>query len=107
MARYLVYPHRDFYNDLYRQLDAQRGVLPSRDEFLEGDLYALGTHVADVWEQAPEIIPGRADYRLVEYTDITGARYAVTVWLNRVGRVLVMRHVEITPMPPESDEEDW
>ena len=66
-ARRDVRPTRDFYLDLDRQLSDRRGPRgePSRTDFQTHDLLLIFDRFATGWDQLPQLISGRDDYRVL------------------------------------------
>jgi hypothetical protein len=62
-----VRPTRDFFEDLYRQLPAERGEdgTPSRLDFELYELVPIFDRFAIGWDDLPALIPGRGDYRVL------------------------------------------
>ena len=56
-----------FFEDLDRQLGAERGPdgQPSTNDFQVFDLFRIVETFATQFDELPELIPGRADYRIV------------------------------------------
>jgi hypothetical protein len=55
--------------------------------------------VQETWDEASPL-PGRGDYREMQYVDMTGVGYRVTAWRHRTTGVLEMRNAVITAGPP-------
>lgn len=70
---------RDFFLDLARQLPERRGLAgqPSRIDFETHDLQMIVGRFAADWDDLPELIPGRADYRVLISV---GVRSAPSPW---------------------------
>jgi hypothetical protein len=62
-----VRPTRDFYLAAERQLPAERGLTgqPSRADFQFHELVPIFTRFATGWEDVPQLVPGRDDYRVL------------------------------------------
>lgn len=65
--RRLVRPTTDFFGDLDRQLPAERAAdgRPSRTDFQTYELFSIIDRFATGFEDLPELIPGRPQYRLL------------------------------------------
>lgn len=65
--RRLVRPTTDFFQDLDRQLPAERGPdgRPSRADFQAYELFSIIDRFATGFDDLPELISGRPQYRLL------------------------------------------
>jgi hypothetical protein len=68
-----------FFEDLDRQLGPERGSLgqPSAADFQASELVEIVDRFATGFEQLPELIVGRSDYRLLMSTGILVRAYTV------------------------------
>ena len=71
--RWVVRATRDFFEDLDRQLSPERGPKgePSRVDFEAYELLPIVERFATGWDELPELIAGRPEYRIL----ITGGRF--------------------------------
>ena len=78
-----------FFEDLDRQLGAERGPdgQPSTNDFQVFDLFRIVETFATQFDELAELIPGRADYRIVIGVGVVVARFAVIGQLARDGAV--------------------
>lgn len=74
-----VRPLRDFYLDLQNHLLAERGEdgRPSRLDFQVYELAAILHRFSTGWDDLPQVIPGRADYRVLISAGSLVRSYAV------------------------------
>jgi hypothetical protein len=78
-----------FFEDLDRLLVAERGPdgQPSTNDFQVFDLFRIVETFATQFDELPELIPGRADYRIVISVGVVVARFAVIGQLAPDGAV--------------------
>lgn len=78
-----------FFGDLDRQLGTERGPdgQPSTNDFQVFDLFRIVETFATQFEELPELILGRADYRIVIGVGVVVARFAVIGQLAPDGAV--------------------
>ena len=88
-ARRTVRASPRFFQDLDRQLPAERGPdgEPSTNDFQVLDLLRIVDEFATRWDDLPELIPGRADYRILLATGNVVARFAMIAQLAQDGAV--------------------
>lgn len=97
-ARRDVRPTSDFFDDLHRQLPAERGEdgSLSRTDFELYELLAILDRFATGWEDLPPLIPGRDDYRVLIATGRLVRAYAVHGQLAADGVVeLVFLRIDV------------
>jgi hypothetical protein len=92
-ARRDVRPTRDFFLDLDRQLPAQRGPRgePSRTDFQTHDLLLIIDRFATGWDDLPQLIPGRDDYRVLISAGVLVRALAVEAQLAPDGVIELVR----------------
>jgi hypothetical protein len=78
-----------FFNDLDRQLPAERGPNgePSANDFQVLDLLRIVEEFATRWDELPELLHGRSDYRILLATGNVVARFAVIAQLATDGAI--------------------
>lgn len=79
-GRRTVRTTQQFFEDLDRQLPAERGPHgePSIHDFQVYELLRIVEQFAVEWDTLTELIPGRADYRIVVAAGLLVPRFAVT-----------------------------
>lgn len=79
----------DFFEDLDRQLPPERGPNgePSVNDFQVLELLRIVDRFATGFDDMPELIPGRTDYRVLISTGLLVGRLAVVGQLARDGAV--------------------
>jgi hypothetical protein len=87
--RYQIRATLEFFQDLDRQLGSERGPdgQPSTNDFQSFELLELIEKFASGFDELPELIPGRADYRLLISTGILVRGYSVIGQLAQDGAV--------------------
>ena len=82
-----------FFQDLDRQLGTERGPdgASSTNDFQVFDLFRIVETFATQFDELPELIPGRIDYRIVIGVGVVVARFAVIGQLTRDGAVELVR----------------
>ena len=82
-----------FFEDLDRQLGAERGPdgQPSTNDFQVFDLFRIVETFATQFDELPELIRGRADYRIVIGVGVVVARFAVIGQLAPDGAVELLQ----------------
>jgi hypothetical protein len=87
--RRLVRATLEFFQDLDRQLGAERGLngQPSTNDFHVLDLLRIIERFATEFESLPELISGRSDYRVLVGTGFVVAGYLVVGQLASDGAV--------------------
>ena len=98
-ARRTVRATAGFFGDLDRQLPAERGPggEPSANDFQVFELLRIVEHFATGFDELPELIPGRPDYRVLISTGMLVQRFAVVGQLAPDGAVeLVSLVIDIT-----------
>lgn len=88
-ARRTVRATADFFADLDRQLRSERGPHgePSTNDFQTLELLQIVERFATGFDDLPELIPGRSDYRILVSTGVLVSRYAVVGQVARDGAV--------------------
>jgi hypothetical protein len=88
-ARRVVRATADFFHDLDRQLRPERGPegQPSANDFQVFELIRIVDRFATGFDDLPELIPGRPDYRLLISTGMLVPRFAVVGQLAADGAV--------------------
>lgn len=78
-----------FFRDLVRQLAAERppGGRPVGNDFRVFQLVRIVERFATGFDDLPELIPGRRDYRVLEATGTIAAQFTVVGQLDRDGAV--------------------
>lgn len=97
-ARRTVRATASFFADLDRQLPAERGSRgePSANDFQVFELIRIVDHFATSFDELPELIPGRPDYRILISTGMLVPRFAVVGQLAPDGSVeLVQLDIDI------------
>lgn len=103
-----VRPTRQFYADLHRQLPAERGEdgTPSRVDFELYDLVDILNTFAQDWDELPQLIPGRSDYRILITSGVLVAGYSVQALLNRDEVIeLISLGIDLRPLPGPDDHD--
>ena len=104
-----VRPTRRFWDDLHRQLGAERGPggEPSRIDFELHDLVTIFEVLTTRWDELPQFIPGRADYRVLIARGVLVRAYSVYAGLTRDGAVeLLSLEIDTSwPVDPAADED--
>lgn len=98
-ARRVVRATASFFEDLDRQLPTERGRQgePSVHDFQVFELIRIVDHFATAFDDIPELIPGRADYRVLISAGMLVARFAVVGQVAPDGAVeLVQLDIELT-----------
>ncbi|MDE0237534.1 MAG: hypothetical protein OXN95_09960 [bacterium] len=88
----------DFFRDLDRALPTQRGSAgqPSVIDFQSLELLRIVEHFAVLFDELPELLPGRADYRLLIAAGMLVPRFSVIGQLAADGAVeLVQLEIDI------------
>lgn len=82
-------PLASFFDDLDRQLRSERGPNgePSTNDFQALELIRIVDWFAAGFDDLPELIPGRADYRILIATGVLVPRFAVVGQLAHDGAV--------------------
>jgi hypothetical protein len=103
-----VRPTRQFYNDLHRQLGPERGPAgePSRIDFELYDLLMIFEVFSKRWEELPEFIPGRPQYRVLINPGVLVRSYRVYAALTADGSVELLSLRIDTSWPEDPEEED-
>ena len=88
-ARRVVRAAAGFFEDLDRHLPAERGRdgQPSAHDFQVFELIRIVDHFATTFDDLPDLIPGRADYRVSIAAGVLVARFAVVGQLAPDGAV--------------------
>lgn len=88
-ARRVVRATASFFEDLDRQLPAERGRegQPSAHDFQVFELIRIVDHFATSFDELPELILGRADYRVLISAGMLVARFAAVGQLAPDGAV--------------------
>ena len=97
-ARRIVRATADFFQDLDRQLRPERGPdgEPSANDFQVFELIRIVDQFATGFDELPELIPGRPDYRLLISAGMLVPRFAVVGQLAADGAVeLVQLDLEL------------
>jgi hypothetical protein len=100
-------PLPDFFVCLGAQLADERGPHgePSRSGFLSLELPEIMEAFATGWDDLPQQVPGRADYRILIGAGRLVPSYAVEAQLSPSGPIgLVGLHLHLT-WPPGPDED--
>ena len=102
-----VRPTRRFWEDLHRQLGPDRGPdgEPSSVDFELHDLITIFDLFASRWDDLPEFIRGRPDYRVLIAPGVLVRAYSVYAGLARDGAVELLS-LDIDTSWPEDPEED-
>lgn len=87
-----------FFEDLDRQLPSERGPdgEPSTNDFQTYELLEIVDEFAEGFDQLPELIMGRPEYRILISTGMLVARYAVVGQLAPDGAVELIQ-LDIDP----------
>jgi hypothetical protein len=103
-----VRPTRRFYDDLHRQLGPERGPAgePSRIDFELHDLVMIFEVFASQWDELPEFIPGRPDYRVLIAPGVLVRAYSVYGGLTLDGAVELLSLEIDTSWSDDVDDED-
>jgi hypothetical protein len=103
-----VRPTRRFYNDLHRQLGPERGPggEPSRVDFELYDLVMIFEVFATRWDELPEFIRGRPQYRVLIAPGVLVRAYTVYAALTRDGAIELLSLGIDTSWPDDPDEGD-
>jgi len=99
-ARRVVRATASFFEDLDRQLGAERGTSgePSSNDFQVFDLLRIVDWFATSFDDLPELIPGRPDYRILISVGMLVPRVAVLGQLAPDGAVeLVQLDLDLDP----------
>ena len=88
-ARRIVRATESFFKDLDRQLQSERGPNgePSTNDFQVFELLRIVDRFATNFEDLPELIPGRSDYRVLLSTGMLVHAFAVVGQLAPDGAV--------------------
>jgi hypothetical protein len=88
-ARRIVRATADFFQDLDRQLRPERDPAgePSANDFQVYELIRIVDRFATGFDELPELIPGRPDYRLLISAGMLVPRFAVVGQLAADGAV--------------------
>lgn len=103
MTRRTVRAAPDFFAHLDRQLGAQRGPAgePSAADFQAYELLPIVEEFASHWDELPELIPGRPDYRLLIKTGRLIPMISIVGQLAPDGAIdLTEVHLDLTPPTP-------
>lgn len=106
-ARREVRATADFFEQLDRQLRPQRGPdgEPSTIDFQTFELLAIVERFATGWDELPELIPGRSDYRILISAGVLVQAFAVTGQLAPDGAVeLVQIDIDTTVDRPADED---
>ena len=98
----------DLFDQLARMLPQERGAdgTPSVADFVHSDLVRIHDHFAHHWDDLPQPIRGRPDYRLHIGRGTYVASYAVAGQLAPDGWIeLVQIEIQRHPSDPEPDDE--
>jgi hypothetical protein len=98
-ARRVVRATADFFQDLDRQLRPERGPAgqPSANDFQVFELIRIVDRFATGFDELPEFIRGRPDYRILISAGMLVARFAVVGQLAADGAVeLVQLDLDLT-----------
>ena len=90
---------RRFFEDLDRQLPSERGPNgePSTNDFQTYELLEIVDEFAEDFDQLPELIVGRPEYRILISTGMLVARYSVVGQLAADGAVeLIKLDIDLT-----------
>ena len=107
-ARRRVRPTPEFFQDLDRQLPAERGPggIPSRTDFQAYELFSIVERFATGFDDLPELISGRSDYRVLVAVGTIVAAVSVLGQLAPDGTVeLVGLKIDLQPLWPEPDDD--
>lgn len=88
----------EFFQDLDRQLGGERGPSgePSTNDFQTFELLEIVQRFASGFDDLPELIPGRRDYRVLISTGVLVRAYSVVGQLGRDGAVeLVSLEIDV------------
>jgi hypothetical protein len=101
-ARRIVRATADFFQDLDRQLRPERGPAgkPSANDFQVYELIRIVDRCATGFDELPELIPGRPDYRLLISAGMLVPRFAV------VGQLAADGAVELVQLDLDLSNED-
>ncbi len=101
-ARRIVRATADFFQDLDRQLRPERGPAgePSANDFQVFELIRIVDRFATGFDELPELIPGRSDYRLLISAGMLVTRFAV------VGQLAADGAVELVQLDLDLADED-
>ena len=102
-----VRPLPEFFASLDEQLSDERGRHgePSRYDFLSLELPEIMEAFATGWEDLPEQIPGRSDYRVLIDAGRLVAAYSVEAQLAPSGVIELLR-VDLQLAWPDTSEDD-
>ena len=91
-----------FFEDLDRQLPAERGPSgePSTNDFQAFELLRIVDEFATGWDELPELIAGRPDYRLLVGSGVLVAGFSV------IGQLASDGAVELVQLDID-DELEW
>jgi len=105
-----VRPLPEFFRSLDEQLTDERGPQgePSRYDFLSLELPEIIEAFATGWDDLPQQIPGRPDYRILIGTGRLVPAYSVEAQFTRTGTIEMVRvRLELTwPTAPDDDTAD-
>jgi hypothetical protein len=96
-ARRTVRATATFFEDVDRQLPPERGPNgePSANDFEVFELLRIVEQFATNFDELPELIPGRPDYRILISAGLLVAHFAVIAQLASDGAVeLIQLHVD-------------
>lgn len=91
-----------FFRDLDRHLGSERGPHgePSTSDFQAFELLRIVERFATAWDDLPELLPGRPDYRVLIETGILVAATAVVGQLAPDGAIeLVQLDIDVGASP--------
>lgn len=105
--KYYVRVMDDLFDQLARQLPPERGTdgTPSVADFVHSDLVRIHDHFAEDWDDLPQPIVGRPDYRLAIGRGTYVATYAVAGQLALDGWIELVE-IEIQRNPPDPEPDD-
>ena len=98
-SRRVVRATASFFEDLDRQLPSERGPNgePSTNDFQTYELLEIVDEFAEDFDQLPELIVGRPEYRILISTGMLVARYSVVGQLAPDGAVeLIKLDIDLT-----------
>ena len=92
-SRRVVRASASFFEDLDRQLPAERGPdgQPSTNDFQVFELLRIVERFASGFDDLPELIPGRVDYRVLVGSGVLVAGFSVIAQLAADGAVELLQ----------------
>ncbi len=95
--RLIVRATTAFFEDPDRQLPPQRGANgePSVNDFQVFELLRIVDRFASGFDELPELIPGRPDYRILIATGVLVPMFAVIGRRSPDGAVELVQHVQL------------